>query len=71
MGSIAVIINLLSQLLTLVPVGTALFDKYTAAKAQAEQWAAEGHVPTDAEWDALDARVKADEAAIDAAATGS
>lgn len=70
MPAITVIISLLSQLLSLVPAGTALYDRYVTQKAQLEQWAADGHVPTDAEWTALDASVKEHEAQIDAAAAG-
>ena len=62
------IITLLNQLLALVPAGTALFEKFTAQKTQAEQWAASNYVPTDADWAKLDAEVKALEAQIDQAA---
>jgi hypothetical protein len=68
MGALTIITSLLTQLLSLVPAGTALYNQYAAQKAQAEQWAADGHVPTDAEWDALDAQVRALEAQIDQAA---
>ncbi len=62
------VLTLLTQLLALVPQGSALFAQFTAQKQQAQDWAASGHVPTDAEWDALDAQVKALEAQIDAGA---
>jgi hypothetical protein len=65
---IAYILSLLSQLLSLVPAGTALYDKLTAQKTQAEQWAASNYVPTDADWSALNAQIAADSAAIDAGA---
>lgn len=65
---IAYVISLLSQLLTLVPEGTALYQKYQAQKTQAESWAASNYTPTDADWSALNAQVKSDESAIDAGA---
>lgn len=65
---IAYILNLLSQLLSLVPAGTALYDKFTAQRTQAEQWAATNYVPTDADWSALNDQIAADSAAIDAGA---
>jgi hypothetical protein len=65
---LAFVITLLNQLLALVPAGTALFEKFTAQKTQAEQWAANNYTPTDADWAALDAEVNALEAQIDAAA---
>jgi hypothetical protein len=66
--SVTVIISLLSQLLSLVPQGTALYQKYEAQKQQAEQWQATGYTPTDADWAAMNAQITSDEAAIDAAA---
>ena len=68
MGALPVIVTLLSQLLALLPAGTALFQKFTTQKTQAQEWAASGHVPTDAEWAKLDADVKALEKLIDDAA---
>jgi hypothetical protein len=70
LGALPVIISLLNSLLSLVPAGTALFEKFTAQKTQAEQWAASNYVPTDADWATLDADVKSLEAQIDAAAQG-
>lgn len=70
MGALPVVISLLNSLLSLVPAGTALFEKFTAQKIQAEQWAADNYTPTDADWATLDADVKALEAQIDAAANG-
>ena len=68
MAALPVIISLLNSLLALVPAGTALFEKFTAQKTQAEQWAATNYVPTDADWAALDAEVKSLEDQIDQAA---
>jgi len=68
MAALATLISILTQALTIVPAGTALFNQFTLQKAQADEWAASGHVPTDAEWAELDARVKALEQQIDDAA---
>jgi hypothetical protein len=68
MGSVAVILSILTQALAVIPEGTALYQQFTAQKAQAQQWAASNYVPTDADWAALDAKTASDEAAIDAGA---
>jgi len=65
---ITYVISLLNALLQLVPMGSALFAKFTAQKAQAEQWQADGHTPTDEEWATLHTAIAADTAAIDAGA---
>lgn len=63
------IIAALTQLLALVPQGTALYNTLVANRQQAQVWADTGYVPTPADWDTLDAKIKADEAQIDANAT--
>lgn len=65
---VAYVLSLLSQLLSLVPAGTALYDKLTAQQSQAQAWAASNYVPTDADWAALNAEIASDSAAIDAGA---
>lgn len=66
MGALPVIISLLSQMLTLVPAGTALWTSIKANKDKAH--AMEGRDPTQAEWDALHASIQANTNAIDAGA---
>ena len=66
MAALGVIINLLTQLLSMVPAGTALYSKYEAQRAQAQAWASQNYKPTDSDWAALDATVAVDEAKIDA-----
>jgi hypothetical protein len=66
---IGYLISLINAALTAIPVGTALYDKFVAHRTQAEQWAASGYIPSDVEWQALNAEIAADEAAIDKAAT--
>ena len=65
---IAYAIQLLNALLQLLPAGTALFEKYTANKAQLVAMKAQNRVPTDAEWTQLNADVSGLEAQLDAAA---
>lgn len=64
------IIAALTQLLALVPQGTALYNTLVANRAKAQEWADTGYVPTAADWDALNTQIKADEAKIDANAAG-
>lgn len=68
MGSITYAISLLNSLLALVPEGTALFAKFNADKTLLQEMVANNRVPTEAEWNDLDASVKALEDQIDAAA---
>jgi len=68
MAALIKLIALLTEALTLVPSGTALWNTIQANRDQAQKWADTGYVPTNADWDALNATTKADEAAIDAAA---
>jgi len=67
---IAYVLTLLTQLLQLVPAGSALFQKFTDQKTKFEQFVAENRDPTEEEWAALDAEVKALEAQVDAGAAG-
>lgn len=62
------VIQLLNALLALLPAGTALFQKYTANRAQLLAMQAQNRVPTEAEWTQLNADVSGLEAQIDAAA---
>jgi hypothetical protein len=62
------ILGLLDQLLSLVPAGSALWQKFSGQKTKFEQMVKDGRDPTDEEWTALDAEVKALEAQVDAGA---
>ncbi len=67
MAALAALISILTQALTVIPAGTALYQKFMAQKAQAQAWAASNHVPTDEDWAALDQQVATDLAAVQAA----
>ena len=65
MAALLTLLKFLTAALAVLPAGTDLYNKFKAQQAQAQAWADEGHVPTDAEWQALDAQVAAKEAKID------
>jgi hypothetical protein len=67
MAALAAIISILSQALTVVPAGVALYQKFQAQLAQAQAWQQSGHIPTDSDWAALDNQVATDLAAVNAA----
>jgi len=68
MNALTAFISILNEALQLVPIGSQLYNSWLAKKTQAEQWAASNYTPTDADWAALDASVKAKEVAVDQAA---
>jgi hypothetical protein len=60
MTALATIISILSQALTVVPAGTALYEKFMKQRTQAQSWAANNYTPTDQDWAALDQTVADD-----------
>lgn len=62
------IVQLLNALLSLVPEGTALWNKYNGDKTLLQQMIDEKREPTPQEWDTLNATTAGLEAQIDAAA---
>jgi hypothetical protein len=65
MTALLALLNILNAALAVIPEGTALYAQFQAQKAQADQWAADGHIPSDEEWSALDALAAAKEKQID------
>lgn len=67
MSALLVILNILNEALTVVPAGTALYQKFQKQQAQAQSWAASGYVPTESDWAALDQQVADDLNAVNKA----